>query len=51
VVGDGGGVWSFIHTADAAAATVAAIEHGRRGVYSVVDDDRAGVPGISMRRC
>ena len=31
VVGDGGGVWSFIHIADAAAATVAAIEHGSRG--------------------
>src|SRR5919197_2787256 len=28
LVGDGGGVWSFIHVADAAEATVAAIEHG-----------------------
>ena len=43
VVGDGGGVWSFIHVADAAAATVAAIEHGSRGVYNVVDDDPAPV--------
>ena len=43
VVGDGGGVWSFIHTADAADATTAAIEHGRRGVYNVVDDDPAPV--------
>jgi nucleoside-diphosphate-sugar epimerase len=43
VVGDGGGVWSFIHVADAADATVAAIEHGRRGVYNVVDDDPASV--------
>jgi nucleoside-diphosphate-sugar epimerase len=43
VVGDGGGVWSFIHIADAADATVAAIEHGRRGVYNVVDDDPAPV--------
>ena len=41
VVGDGGGVWSFIHVADAAEATVAAIERGRRGVYNVVDDDPA----------
>ena len=41
VVGDGGGVWSFIHIADAAQATVAAIERGRRGVYNVVDDDPA----------
>jgi nucleoside-diphosphate-sugar epimerase len=39
LVGDGGGVWSFIHVADAAAATVAAVERGRRGVYNVVDDD------------
>jgi nucleoside-diphosphate-sugar epimerase len=43
VVGDGGGVWSFIHVADAAEATVAAIEHGRRGAYNVVDDDPAPV--------
>jgi nucleoside-diphosphate-sugar epimerase len=39
IVGDGGGVWSFIHVADAAEATVAAVEHGSRGVYNVVDDD------------
>jgi nucleoside-diphosphate-sugar epimerase len=43
VVGDGGGVWSFIHIADAADATLAAVEHGRRGVYNVVDDDPAPV--------
>jgi nucleoside-diphosphate-sugar epimerase len=43
VVGDGGGVWSFIHVADAADATLAAVEHGRRGVYNVVDDDPAPV--------
>jgi nucleoside-diphosphate-sugar epimerase len=43
LVGDGGGVWSFIHVADAAAATVAAVEHGRHGVYNVVDDDPAAV--------
>jgi nucleoside-diphosphate-sugar epimerase len=43
LVGDGGAVWSFIHVADAAEATVAAIEHGRRGVYNVVDDDPAAV--------
>ncbi len=39
LVGDGGGVWSFVHIADAAEATVAAVEHGSRGVYNVVDDD------------
>jgi nucleoside-diphosphate-sugar epimerase len=43
LVGDGGGVWSFIHVADAAEATVAAVEHGRRGAYNVVDDDPAPV--------
>jgi nucleoside-diphosphate-sugar epimerase len=43
VVGDGGGVWSFIHVADAAEATVAAVERGSRGVYNVVDDDPAPV--------
>ncbi len=43
VVGDGGGVWSFIHVADAADATVAAIERGTRGVYNVADDDPARV--------
>jgi nucleoside-diphosphate-sugar epimerase len=43
LVGDAGGVWSFIHIADAAEATVAAVEHGRRGVYNIVDDDPAPV--------
>jgi nucleoside-diphosphate-sugar epimerase len=43
LVGGGGGVWSFIHVADAADATVAAIERGRRGVYNIVDDDPAPV--------
>ena len=43
LVGDGGGVWSFIHVADAAEATVAAVERGRRGVYNIADDDPAPV--------
>jgi nucleoside-diphosphate-sugar epimerase len=43
LVGDGGGVWSFIHIADAAEATVAAVEHGSPGAYNVVDDDPAPV--------
>jgi nucleoside-diphosphate-sugar epimerase len=43
LVGNGRGVWSFIHVADAADATVAAIERGSRGVYNVVDDDPAPV--------
>lgn len=43
LVGDGGGVWSFIHIADAAEATVAAIERGHHGIYNIVDDDPAPV--------
>ncbi len=43
LVGDGGGVWSFIHVADAAEATAAAVERGTRGAYNVVDDDPASV--------
>ena len=43
VVGNGGGVWSFIHIADAAEATVAALDHGTPGIYNVVDDDPAPV--------
>jgi nucleoside-diphosphate-sugar epimerase len=43
LAGKGTGVWSFIHIEDAAAATVEAIEHGRRGVYNVVDDEPAPV--------
>jgi 2-alkyl-3-oxoalkanoate reductase len=41
VVGDGGGIWSFIHVNDAAAATAVAVERGERGIYNVVDDDPA----------
>lgn len=43
LIGGGGGVWSFIHIADAAEATVAAVEQGSRGVYNIVDDDPAPV--------
>jgi nucleoside-diphosphate-sugar epimerase len=43
IVGDGGGVFSFIHLDDAAAATVLALEHGRAGIYNVVDDEPAPV--------
>jgi nucleoside-diphosphate-sugar epimerase len=43
IIGDGGGVWSFVQIEDAAAATVEAIEHGERGVYNVVDDEPAPV--------
>jgi nucleoside-diphosphate-sugar epimerase len=51
IAGNGGGVWSFIHIEDAADATVAAIEHGERGIYNVADDSPARVrdwlPGMA----
>jgi 2-alkyl-3-oxoalkanoate reductase len=43
VIGDGAGVWTFIHVDDAAAATVTAVERGSPGVYNIVDDDPAPV--------
>ena len=43
IVGDGGGVWSFIHVSDAARATAAAVSYGDPGIYNVVDDEPAPV--------
>ncbi|MFL5883448.1 MAG: NAD-dependent epimerase/dehydratase family protein [Thermoleophilaceae bacterium] len=43
IVGSGAGVWSFVHIEDAAEATVEAVEHGRRGIYNIVDDEPAPV--------
>ena len=43
IVGDGGGVWSYVHIEDAAAATAIAVEHGQPGIYYIVDDDPAPV--------
>jgi nucleoside-diphosphate-sugar epimerase len=43
LVGNGSGMTSFVHVDDAAAATLAAIEHGRQGVYNIVDDEPAPV--------
>jgi nucleoside-diphosphate-sugar epimerase len=43
IVGDGGGVWSFVHLDDAASATVLAVEQGDVGIYNVVDSDPAPV--------
>ena len=43
IVGDGAGVWSFIHVDDAADATALAVLHGAPGIYNVVDDDPAPV--------
>ena len=51
IVGNGAGMWSLIHIVDAAAATLQAIERGRRGVYNVVDDEPTPaadlLPGIA----
>ena len=43
IVGNGSGIWSFVHMDDAAAAAVAAIDHGSPGVYNVADDEPAPV--------
>ena len=43
IVGDGGGIWSWIHLEDAAAATLLALAHGGPAIYNVVDDDPAPV--------
>ena len=43
LVGKGAGVWSFIHIADAASGTVAAVDRGDPGIYAIVDDDPAPV--------
>ncbi len=41
IIGNGSGYASMIHVADAASATVAAIERGAPGLYNVVDDEPA----------
>jgi len=43
IVGDGGGIWSFVHLDDASTATVLALERGDPGVYNIVDDEPAPV--------
>jgi nucleoside-diphosphate-sugar epimerase len=43
IVGNGGGVSSFIHLDDAAAATVLALEQDGPAIYHVVDDEPAPV--------
>lgn len=43
VIGDGGGVFSFVHVDDAATATVAALEGTATGVFNIVDDEPSPV--------
>jgi nucleoside-diphosphate-sugar epimerase len=43
IIGDGGGMISWIHLEDAAAATVLAVEHDGPAIYNIVDEDPAPV--------
>jgi 2-alkyl-3-oxoalkanoate reductase len=38
IVGNGGGVWSWIHIEDAAIATISAAEQGNPGIYLITGD-------------
>lgn len=53
VIGDGAGIWSFLHIDDAAAATAIAVERGAPGIYNIVDDDPAPaadwIPALAER--
>jgi nucleoside-diphosphate-sugar epimerase len=43
IVGDGGGIFPWIHLEDAAAATVLALGHDGPAIYNIVDDEPAPV--------
>src|SRR5262245_22343807 len=43
IVGNGEGVWSWLHIEDAAIATVAAAEHGNPGIYLIANDQPLAV--------
>jgi 2-alkyl-3-oxoalkanoate reductase len=43
IIGDGGGITSWIHLEDAAAATVLALEQDGPAIYNIVDDEPAPV--------
>ncbi|MEH2361069.1 NAD-dependent epimerase/dehydratase family protein [Nostoc sp.] len=43
IVGNGEGVWSWVHIEDAAIATVAAAERGNPGIYLITDDQPLAV--------
>jgi nucleoside-diphosphate-sugar epimerase len=52
VIGDGAGVWAFIHVDDLAQATIAALARGKPGgVYNIVDDEpvpaATWIPGLA----
>jgi nucleoside-diphosphate-sugar epimerase len=41
IVGEGGGITSFVHLDDAAAATILALDHDGPAIYNIVDDEPA----------
>jgi len=41
IIGDGGGIMSFIHLHDAAAASVLALDHDGPAIYNITDDEPA----------
>jgi 2-alkyl-3-oxoalkanoate reductase len=43
IIGDGGGIFPWLHLDDGAAATVAALEHSGPAIYNIVDDESAPV--------
>lgn len=43
IVGDGGGIFPWMHLDDGAAATVLALEHDGPAIYNIVDDEPAPV--------
>lgn len=38
IIGNGDGVWSWLHVEDATGATIAAAERGKSGIYLITDD-------------
>jgi nucleoside-diphosphate-sugar epimerase len=43
IVGDGGGIMSFIHLEDGAAAAVLALKHEEPAIYNIIDDEPSPV--------
>jgi nucleoside-diphosphate-sugar epimerase len=43
IIGNGDGVWSWLHVEDAAIATARAAEHGNPGIYLITDDQPLAV--------
>src|SRR5690606_18421995 len=39
IIGNGGGIFSYVHVEDAADAAVMAVNQGEPGIYNIVDDE------------